>query len=139
METAHRDCTALLDAQTLSMPRTELRLIVLPPIHPRRSLEPLDSAHDGAASAPRAAGHLGLAAPPKIAPRLTAAQAVEAASASGAGGGRKRGARERGVQPAACTRPCVYVYELPARMNVLALKVSDEPPISAPGRPLLSL
>ncbi|EOD25588.1 hypothetical protein EMIHUDRAFT_457504 [Emiliania huxleyi CCMP1516] len=36
--------------------------------------------------------------------------------------------------PRCSRRPCIYVYELPARMNVLALKVEFDWRIQAPGR-----
>ena len=82
------------------------------------SLQPMGAAmaSQNGADLSLPAGHLGLAAPSQTA----------AAAASGASGAPavSATARARG----ACMRPCVYVYELPARMNVLALKAEPHWP-----------
>lgn len=63
---------------------------------------------------PLPVGHLGLAAPPVD----TTGGASGASMSSGGGGGGRH----------ACLRPCIYVYELPARFNVLALKAEPHWP-----------
>lgn len=85
------------------------------------------------------AGHLGIAAPPTIPSSLTSRGSGGGGASEEGGGGIEGGAEftrghsQAGIEGGAgaasmgaaagtCVRPCVYVYELPARMNVLALK-----------------